>query len=169
HSLEFSRCPHDLLREAQRVLIAHGHLIVTVFNPYSLLGIYGLFGRFWHRNHIWRRRLLSASANKDWLQLLGLQPLEQHAHLYRPPLSQQGLLSSTRWVETLGQKMGGLNWGASYTILARKDVAAMTPIKPKWQEVSGGDKLVVGAVSRGAPRLVLVENKPLKTETKPVK
>lgn len=166
HSLEFSQSPHELLREAQRVLIPQGYLIITAFNPYSLMGLYGSVARFWHRSLVWRKRFIGAGASKDWLQLLGLQPIDLQPHFYRPPVAHQGVLQRLSFVEALGRKIGGLNWGASYTIVARKEVAGITPIKPKWQSTVGADKLAVAAVSRGArmspPRLFVVPTTPPK-------
>ena len=45
HILEFSSNPHQILREVQRVLMPEGHVIVCGFNPRSLWGVRGLFGR----------------------------------------------------------------------------------------------------------------------------
>ena len=39
HVLEFSRNPHQTLREVERVLVPEGHLILTGFNPISAWGI----------------------------------------------------------------------------------------------------------------------------------
>lgn len=155
HCLEFSQQPHLLLREAERVLIANGHLIITVFNPFSFMGLYAQIGRFLHRNGIWRRRAVSASSMFDWLKLLGIQPTELKSHFYRPPIASQATLERLTWFERLAKKSGGLNWGASYTIVARKDVVAMTPLKPNWNTVAEPNKLAGVAVSR-QPRLVIV-------------
>ncbi|MDC2887775.1 class I SAM-dependent methyltransferase [Psychrosphaera algicola] len=43
HVLEFSADPHQTLREVHRVLMPNGNLILTVFNPLSLL----LVGKLW--------------------------------------------------------------------------------------------------------------------------
>src|SRR5690606_23939020 len=45
HSLELSPEPHRLLREAERVLVPEGKLLVTCFNPYSLWGVRQRAGR----------------------------------------------------------------------------------------------------------------------------
>jgi len=144
HSLEFAQDPHQLLREAERVLIPHGHLIITVFNPHSPWGVYSLFGRFLHSNPIWRRRYMSQGSLNDWLRLLGLNPEPAQPHFYRLPLASDYLLDRTQWLEKLAVKTGGLNWGGSYTIAARKEVSAMTPIKPRWQKTSAREHLIAG-------------------------
>ena len=39
HVLERHTMPHQVLREAHRVLIPEGHIILTGFNPVSVLGL----------------------------------------------------------------------------------------------------------------------------------
>jgi len=36
HILEYSRHPHEVLRETERVLIAEGHVVILGFNPFSI-------------------------------------------------------------------------------------------------------------------------------------
>src|SRR5574340_1286547 len=43
HVLEFTDHPHQILREAERVLIPDGQLIISGFNPFSLCGIRHFF------------------------------------------------------------------------------------------------------------------------------
>ena len=39
HRLEFSERPHQTLREAERVMMPEGHLLISGFNPFSLWGL----------------------------------------------------------------------------------------------------------------------------------
>lgn len=164
HCLEFSSNPHELLREAQRVLIDHGHLVITSFNPLSAYGLFSNLARFTQASQLWRRRFLTANASRDWLQLLGLQPLQLIPHFYRLPVSNKALLNRTRWMETAGKKLGGLNWGASYTLIARNDVFAMNAIKPNWQKQRSSEQFASSAIGRQAkrsgPKLVVKNPKP---------
>ncbi|GAA6152635.1 methyltransferase domain-containing protein [Pseudoteredinibacter isoporae] len=164
HCLEFSSNPHELLREAQRVLIDHGHLIITSFNPLSAYGLFSNLARFSQSSQLWRRRLLTARASRDWLQLLGLQPLQLIPHFYRLPVSNKAVLNGSRWMENAGKKLGGLNWGASYTLLARNDVFAMNAIKPRWQKQKAAEQFASTAIGRQAkrsgPKLVVKNSKP---------
>jgi SAM-dependent methyltransferase len=48
HRLEFSPRPHQTLREATRVLMPEGHLIITGFNPMSIWGIKSLVKKVVH-------------------------------------------------------------------------------------------------------------------------
>lgn len=150
HCVEFSANPHELLREAQRVLIDHGHLIITSFNPLSGYGLFANVARFLQKKPMWQRRLLTASATRDWLQLLGLEPLQLKPHFYRPPVSHKGFLSSSAWVEKLGLKLGALNWGASFTLVARNDVFVMNAIKPRWQKQKQREQFASASIGRQA-------------------
>ncbi len=130
HVLEFSPDPHLALREVERVLIPEGVAVVVGFNPYSLWGLRG-----WARRRPgdapWCGRFLSPSRVRDWLALLGFEVLESRCRVYRPPLQHRGLQRRLAFLETWGgrwwQPLGGL-----YVILARKRVATITPIRPRW-------------------------------------
>src|SRR5581483_1262124 len=39
HVLEFAEHPHQILREVERILMPEAHVILSVFNPFSLWGI----------------------------------------------------------------------------------------------------------------------------------
>src|SRR5690606_4575216 len=45
HTLEYADDPHAVLREAERVLIHEGRLIIAGFNPWSLWGARHRLGR----------------------------------------------------------------------------------------------------------------------------
>jgi SAM-dependent methyltransferase len=130
HLLEFSANPHGILREAERVLIAEGHLLIFGFNPWSTFG-------FWRRAAGWRGfapwsgRFLSLARVSDWLSLLGFD-IERIARIsYRPPLA------SARWHQRLEfmERLGAHFWplfSNVYCVLARKRVATVTPIRANW-------------------------------------
>ena len=48
HVLEFEARPHDTVREAQRVLVPEGTLVVSGFSPWSLMGLW----RAAHRSRV---------------------------------------------------------------------------------------------------------------------
>lgn len=91
HALEFDQRPHGCLREMQRVLRPHGHLIIVGFNPNSLLGL-ALYLRRVRRRGLWRHhRPVSLRRLSDWLRLLDCE-LETADHLYPVPLLGRGRL-----------------------------------------------------------------------------
>jgi SAM-dependent methyltransferase len=69
HTLEVTEDPHQLLREADRVLIPEGKLVITGFNPFSLWAIRRKcrsVQRFPPAGHSW----IALPRLKDWLGLL---------------------------------------------------------------------------------------------------
>ncbi len=73
HFLEFSKQPHRTLREIHRVLTPQGHLVLVVFNPYSLIGL-GQLGLKLSGVRLWKGwSPISGARLKDWLHLLGFE------------------------------------------------------------------------------------------------
>ena len=75
HVLEFSEHPHQILREAERVLRPEGQIVISGFNPLSLWGMKRLlgvtFGRSDSAEFPWRGRFIGLLRLKDWLALHG--------------------------------------------------------------------------------------------------
>lgn len=125
HAHEFVDDPHLILREMQRIIVPHGHLILVGFNPWSVLGLYSRFARFLPKS-IWQNHLLSCGRMKDWLRLLGFDSqFIQFGHHHPQLLDRRDEAPVIRFLK---------NWpfGDFYIISAQKEVAAMTPIKPQW-------------------------------------
>ena len=131
HGLEFSIDPHHVVREANRVLIPNGYLIITGFNPFSLAGLNKLIP--YRRNqHPWNERFFSTFRVKDWLHLMGYEILDEQYCLHSSltegkkigPLIEQW----RRLAQRLLPKLGSV-----YVIVAKKRVLPLTPIKPKWK------------------------------------
>jgi SAM-dependent methyltransferase len=131
HALEFSLDPHHVIREANRVLIPNGYLVITGFNPISLAGLNKLTP--YRRKQLpWTGHFFSPVRIKDWLQLMGFEILADQRCLHS---SLVGNISpgrfSEKW-ESLAHKY--LKPFASvYVIVAKKRVLPLTPIKPTWQ------------------------------------
>lgn len=132
HALDFSSTPHQLLREAQRVLIPRGYLVIVGFNPWSGFGLVRNFARLFSRHAIWRHQSLRLGRLLDWLQLLDLEADEVQRGFYRPPLKHPGALRRLQWLDRWGKKLH-LPGGAFYCVLACKDVAGAIPVKPRWE------------------------------------
>jgi len=132
HVLEFTTNPHQVLREAARVLVPGGSVVITGFNPISLWGV---------RRYLasrsaqipWRGIYLSVHRLKDWLTLLDLEPQCGAFGCYAPALSQDFDPKSFSLLERMGDRWWPV-FGGVYYIQAVKRVAGMHLIMPRWKE-----------------------------------
>ena len=131
HLLEFSCDPHEVLREAERVLIPEGHVIIMGFNPFSLWTWWRL-ALGWRGRVPWCGAFRSVTRVKDWLALLGFDITTTHYYFFRPPIQNKGILQKLGFLERIGQRIWPI-FGAGYIIVARKRVVTLTPIKPRWK------------------------------------
>lgn len=130
HVLEFERDPHQVLREADRVLIGDGHVVIAGFNPMSLWGIWHLL-LAWRQEPPWNGRYLRLGRLKDWLKLLGFEIEYSRCHYFLPPFKGEGLRKRLGFL----QKMGAYAWpmfGGIYLVVARKRDIPLTPQKSRW-------------------------------------
>lgn len=134
HVLDFAADPHAVLREAARVLVPEGRLLITGFNPHSLWGLRRLKpgqiqGAPWSGNAVSLPRL------KDWLALLGLETLSGEFLCYSLPVQREGWLSKTRFLELAGDRW----WpaaGGVYCLEVVKRVKGMRIIEPSWRRIN---------------------------------
>lgn len=140
HVLDFSPRKHQLLREASRVLIAGGHLVILGFNPYSIWGLRRLMS--WHRQPPWQAEMLSPVRLGDWLKLLDFQIEQIRFGMYSLPFNSGRCI---RYHAPLDRLASRLNWptGGIYMISARKQVAPLTPIQRRWFRFPGNVGLPV--------------------------
>lgn len=133
HLLDFSQTPHQLLREAQRVLIPRGHLVVVGFNPLCGLGLARWVASLFSRHALWRHQALRLGRLLDWLQLLDLEPGRVQRGFFRPPVGHPGTLRRLQWLERWGKT---LHWpgGTFYVVVACKEVGGAIPLKPQWAD-----------------------------------
>src|SRR5437660_1300540 len=88
HVLEFSAQPHAILREAERVLMPEGSIVISGFNPLSLWGAARALRRE-RRQVPWCGRFIGLLRLKDWLALLGFELTGGRFGCYAPPFSQR--------------------------------------------------------------------------------
>ncbi|HHH36431.1 MAG TPA: methyltransferase domain-containing protein [Gammaproteobacteria bacterium] len=131
HTLEFAAHPHEVLREAERVLVAEGHLVILGFNPWSLWGLWRLLRGRGGRPP-WCGNFRSLLKLRDWLALLGFDIVMTRMYCYRPPLSNAALMGRLGFLECLGRRWWPVLGGA-YVLVARKRVVGLTPIRPRWR------------------------------------
>jgi SAM-dependent methyltransferase len=131
HALEFAADPRQVLREAERVLVAEGQLVLVGFNPYSLWGLWRRL-RLRRRSVPWCGRFIGLPRIKDWLSLLGFEVVQVRHVFFRPPLGRMALQTRLSLIESWGARWWPV-LGGVYVISARKKAMTLTPIKPRWR------------------------------------
>jgi len=131
HALEFSLDPHHVIREANRVLIPNGYLIITGYNPLSLAG----FNRaipYRRKKQPWNEHFFSPMRVKDWLHLMGFEILSDKRTVHSSLVGKMSEhLIANYWRKFASNYF--TSFGSIYVIIAKKRVLPLTPIKPKWQ------------------------------------
>ncbi|MCZ6882918.1 MAG: methyltransferase domain-containing protein [Gammaproteobacteria bacterium] len=142
HHLSVTSEPHAILREAFRVLIPEGKLIIIDFNPLSLWGVRHFF-QSWLEAIPWSGHYYTARRLKDWMQLLGF---DQQKHLkvgYMPPIQYSAVTRRLYWLEKALK-----NWckfsAALNVLVFDKNISPMTPVRHRWVT----RKLLPGKIAR---------------------
>lgn len=148
HTLEFETTPHQVLREANRVLIGEGHLIIIGFNPWSLWGLWRLF-LAWRDRPPWNGKFIALPRIKDWLSLLDFELISTEHFYFRPPLKNQKFLQRLLFMEKAGKYLCPF-LGGVYIVVAKKRVAPLTPIKLQWRRRR---RLIASGVTEPTTRL----------------
>jgi SAM-dependent methyltransferase len=145
HILDYSEHPHQALREAARVVVPNGYMVLIGFNPFSSW----MISRHLPKGYLPSTgRFISSSRVSDWLALLGFRVEQVKSFQLMPPFMVHLLPKFSRKVERF------LNWigipgGAMYIVVARKLVAGRTPVRPQWKVLSGRRFPVATPSARG--------------------
>jgi len=120
HTLSWCSDPHRLLREADRVLIDDGWLIISSFNPISLLGLCKLVP-FVRKKAPFNSRMFTTMRLLDWLSLLNFEVLHRRSIQVLPWHKQGGKMLTTHLPAL----------GTMQVIVARKRTVPLTlnPLK----------------------------------------
>jgi len=131
HVLEFTDDPHQILREVVRVLVPEGQVLISGFNPWSLLGLKRM--KPGSRNQTpWRGRFINLPRLKDWLSLLSFDVIGGRMHGYVPPFSQERWLRRCNFMDSAGDRWWPFA-GGIYLLQAVKRVRGMRVITPSWR------------------------------------
>ncbi|NND65859.1 MAG: hypothetical protein HKM24_07830 [Gammaproteobacteria bacterium] len=126
HTLELTDDPHAMLREAHRILVGDGTLIILAFNPHSLWGL---------QRGIWRgrfppglARFLSPAQIREWFKLLGIDLVEQRPYCFGAPFGGQ------RWQDWWSRKeQAHTRWpswlAGAYLLMGRKRVYSTVTLR----------------------------------------
>jgi len=129
HTLDFSPDPHQVLREVERVLIPDGRVLIVGFNPFSLWGVWRLFGR-WRGSVPWCANFVSYPRLNDWLSLMGFDIEQTDVMAFRPPTRSVRLDAMERVGRRVWPMLGGI-----YVIRAVKRVSRVTPLASRWSKL----------------------------------
>ena len=125
HTLELVEDPYAVLREAERVLIAEGCLMICGFNPFSGWGVRRAFAKYVGRQEFppQTRRLLSERRLRDWVKLLGFDVDNVYGYL--------GLLPTKGRLPGADARPRAAWMTGAYLLKARKRVPTMTLVRPR--------------------------------------
>src|SRR5438105_15239303 len=131
HVLEFHPNPHEVLREAERVLMPEGQIVISGFNTASLWRLRQLFtsGR---ARLPWAARMIGLLRLRDWLRVLGFELNGGKFGCYAPPFRQQLWLDRFAFMEKAGARWWPI-LGGIYVIRAVKRVHGMRLVTPAWR------------------------------------
>ena len=133
HTLELVADPYAVLREAERVLVAEGCLMICGFNPYSGWGA----GRFLSRQFRHRafppqtRRMLSENRLRDWMALLDFEVATVYGYLGSLPVTRRPRKLADGTVRQPEYRARRPLLAGAYLLKARKRVQTLTLVRPK--------------------------------------
>ena len=129
HELEFSNDPLQILREAERILVADGILILCSFNPWSLWGLKRLLSR--QDIPPWQGHFYTQMQIKAWLTLLNFEIINIKKHCFRPPIKSKKWFHQLAPLEIWGKHLWPFFSGASILVTTKRasPLTAITKLK----------------------------------------
>ena len=131
HVLEFHPNPHEVLREAERVLMPEGQVVISGFNTASLWRARQLFTSR-HAGVPWDARFIGLLRLRDWLRVLGFELNGGKFGCYAPPFQQKAWLERFAFMDKAGARWWPL-LGGIYVVRAVKRVHGMRLVTPAWR------------------------------------
>lgn len=130
HTLEYADNPHNVLREAARVLAPRGHLLIVSFNPWSLFGLRASVERLVRLSVPWAHHRLSTARLTDWLYLMACEPGGVARGFYTLPVQSKVLRGIFGIFEPLCARLG-LPGGGFFMIHATKNIFGRIQREPR--------------------------------------
>jgi SAM-dependent methyltransferase len=131
HVLEHCQDPRQALREAFRVLVPEGTLILTGVTPFSCLGLRAKIG--WFKQAGAFKRLFTARRIRDWLNVLGFEIVQSNYLMHALPINDFHWLQRQARLEKWGACTLGMTGGV-YFLVAKKRLLNVRLLKPDWKK-----------------------------------
>lgn len=136
HSLELFAKPHALLKEAARVVLAKGELVLIGFNPISLWGLARMLPRFMQAEplrNLKQANLVRQGKLADWLEFLDLKTESSQQLFHRPPCNRIKIQNQLR---ALDLKLDQKDWPLAgiYFLRIKKRVGSPLRPTPAWKK-----------------------------------
>jgi SAM-dependent methyltransferase len=131
HVLEFHPNPHEVLREAERVLMPEGQMIISGFNTASLWRLRQLFS--FRKESPWDAKFIGLLRLREWLRVLGFELNGGKLGCYAPPFRRRLWLERFAFMEKAGARWWPL-LGGLYVVRAVKRVQGMRLVTPAWRQ-----------------------------------
>lgn len=129
HALEFIGSPETLVRESERSLADHGHLVITGFNPLSGWGVKRFVKGHRSASFPWQARPLSLLRLRLLLDGYGFEVVRVRRYgLGFPRLSGDHELDRTHPIQLACSGLSN-----AYLVVARKRVTPLTPVGRPWR------------------------------------
>jgi SAM-dependent methyltransferase len=163
HTLELAQDPHQALREAERVLVPEGRIVIVGFNPASLWGLRQAAARLGRALGLSSNLYLPSEGEflryrrlRDWLRLLSFEVEGGRFGCWRAPLAGEAAIERMAWMDRVGERWWPV-FGAVYCVVAVKRVRGVRVLglaKPQRQRVKAAPAV---AANRGGSSSQAIE------------
>jgi SAM-dependent methyltransferase len=132
HMLEFTKSPHQVIREIDTCVKPGGHVLVIGFNPLSAWGVRKIFSK--KANFL--GEFCSPKRVEDWFKLLNFDIVEksysQHLSILTNEVTEK-IGKPLNFIRDLFKdNLSGLT--GIYAILAKKNILCVTPKRVTWEQ-----------------------------------
>lgn len=133
HVLEFHANPHEVLREAERVLRPEGQIVISGFNTASLWRLRQLTPFMSNAATPWDAHFIGLLRLRDWLRVLGFELNGGKFGCYVPPFAKKVWLERFAFMDKAGARWWPV-LGGVYVVRAVKRVAGLRLVTPAWRQ-----------------------------------
>src|SRR5689334_23457537 len=129
HVLESHPNPHEVLREAERVLMPEGQVVISGFNTFSLWRLRQAMPFMDKQSAPWEAHFIGLLRLRDWLRVLGFELNGGKFGCYVPPFERSVWLERFAFMDNAGARC----WpalGGVYVVRAGKRLPGLRLVTP---------------------------------------